>query len=271
MITNPYKILGVPDGASEEECAKAYKKLAKKYHPDLNPDDTTAAKKMAEINAAFDQIKNNKTNSSNGYGGYRYNTDAKSSAPDYYVSVAQFIKNHQYAQSINLLNQIEDRNAKWYYLSALANMGNGNHRIALSHIQQACAIEPNNETYNSAYSQIRNGVNPNGYRNPFEDFGGFNGYSTVYREYNPNESEQNQRYQTYNYGRKIGCLGKILRFIIIIMVIRFALNTLSNLAYKQRYNNYNNNSYSQYYDNNQNGNNPSDFLGSDNGDNAINN
>ncbi|MGN1124031.1 MAG: DnaJ domain-containing protein, partial [Eubacterium sp.] len=39
MITNPYKVLGVPDGASEEECTRAYKRLAKKYHPDLNPGD----------------------------------------------------------------------------------------------------------------------------------------------------------------------------------------------------------------------------------------
>ena len=49
MITNPYKVLGVPDGASVEECTKAYKKLAKKYHPDLNPNDKEAEEKMSQI------------------------------------------------------------------------------------------------------------------------------------------------------------------------------------------------------------------------------
>lgn len=69
MIQNPYEVLGVPNGASEEEVTKAYRKLAKKYHPDLNPGNENAAKKMSEINAAYDQIKNGKTSgSSSGYG-----------------------------------------------------------------------------------------------------------------------------------------------------------------------------------------------------------
>lgn len=51
-------MLGVPSGASKEEVTKAYRKLAKKYHPDLNPGDEQAAKKMAEINAAYDSIMN---------------------------------------------------------------------------------------------------------------------------------------------------------------------------------------------------------------------
>ena len=86
MITNPYKVLGVPDGASEEECARAYKRLAKKYHPDLNPNDEQAAKKMAEINAAFDQIKNGNAGGSSSYSrGYRRSSGNASSAPDYYT------------------------------------------------------------------------------------------------------------------------------------------------------------------------------------------
>lgn len=69
MIQNPYEVLGVPNGASEEEVTKAYRKLAKKYHPDLNPGNETAAKKMSEINAAYDQIKSGKASyGSSGYG-----------------------------------------------------------------------------------------------------------------------------------------------------------------------------------------------------------
>lgn len=56
--TDPYSVLGLSPGASKDEATKAYRKLAKKYHPDLNPGDETAAKKMAEINAAYDSIMN---------------------------------------------------------------------------------------------------------------------------------------------------------------------------------------------------------------------
>ena len=57
MVADPYKVLGVAPTASEEEIKKAYRDLSKKYHPDLNPGDENAAKKMSDINAAYDQIQ----------------------------------------------------------------------------------------------------------------------------------------------------------------------------------------------------------------------
>lgn len=77
MTQDPYEVLGVPRGASEEEVTKAYRKLAKKYHPDLNPGDEAAAQKMSEINAAYNQIKNGTAGSSSygsssSYGGSSY-------------------------------------------------------------------------------------------------------------------------------------------------------------------------------------------------------
>ena len=58
---NPYEVLGVPITATMDEIKKAYKKLAKKYHPDLNPNGKDAEKKMKEINAAYEALKNRNT------------------------------------------------------------------------------------------------------------------------------------------------------------------------------------------------------------------
>lgn len=54
---DPYVVLGVSKGATDEEIKSAYRKLTKQYHPDLHPDDPQAAAKMSEVNAAYDQIK----------------------------------------------------------------------------------------------------------------------------------------------------------------------------------------------------------------------
>ncbi len=56
MADDYYKTLGVSRSASAEEIAKAYRKLARKYHPDLNPDDTSAKKRFQEIQTAYDTL-----------------------------------------------------------------------------------------------------------------------------------------------------------------------------------------------------------------------
>lgn len=58
MARDPFEVLGVSPNATEDEIKTAYRRLAKRYHPDLNPGDASAAQKMNEVNAAYDQIKN---------------------------------------------------------------------------------------------------------------------------------------------------------------------------------------------------------------------
>ena len=58
MIDDPYKVLGISQGASEDEIKKAYRKKAKELHPDLHPDDPNADKKMNEVNDAYDMLMN---------------------------------------------------------------------------------------------------------------------------------------------------------------------------------------------------------------------
>ena len=56
MANDYYATLGVSRTASPEEIQKAYRKLARKYHPDMNPDDATAKKKFQEVQAAFEVL-----------------------------------------------------------------------------------------------------------------------------------------------------------------------------------------------------------------------
>src|SRR5262245_52229038 len=48
-----YSVLGVSSGATDKEISRAYKKLAKQYHPDANPGDTAAEERFKEISAAY--------------------------------------------------------------------------------------------------------------------------------------------------------------------------------------------------------------------------
>ncbi|MBV9218276.1 MAG: J domain-containing protein, partial [Methylobacteriaceae bacterium] len=56
MNGDPYQTLGVGKEASQEEIQKAYRRLAKKLHPDLNPGDKDAQRKFQEVSAAYDVV-----------------------------------------------------------------------------------------------------------------------------------------------------------------------------------------------------------------------
>jgi DnaJ-class molecular chaperone len=60
MAEDYYKTLGVSRGATADEIQKAYRQLAKKHHPDLNPDDKAAQKKFKEVQSAYDVLSDEK-------------------------------------------------------------------------------------------------------------------------------------------------------------------------------------------------------------------
>ena len=195
MISNPYEVLGVTSSASDDEIKKAYRQLSKKYHPDANLDNPKyAEEKFKEVQEAYRQIMDARERggsgmgydspygqrSSGGYGsggsGYGYGSPfggfagfgpfgfgtwqqagGMNSETGAYRAVNQAIQSGQYAQALQLLKNISNTEAKWYYYSALANRGTGNNVTALEHAKIAASMEPNNMSYRNLVQILQGG------------------------------------------------------------------------------------------------------------------
>lgn len=192
-MRDPYDVLGVSRGASEEEIKKAYKALSRKYHPDANinnPHKEEAEEKFKEIQQAYQQIMKERTE---GYsyrsGGYQggYGGNSRSSYGDfggfggfggfgdfgsawggtgtgyeednYLRAAGNYVRNGYYKEARTVLDGMEEsrRSARWYYYSALTHAGLGNQVAALEHARRASAMEPGNQDYSSLVYQFENG------------------------------------------------------------------------------------------------------------------
>jgi len=169
LINDPYKVLGVSPNASDDEVKAAYRKLAKKYHPDLNPGDEYAARKMNEINAAYEQIKNPQPqNDPFGYGGgygYGYGYGgAYGSQNDNERSeikaARNYIRARHFQEAVTALSGVpmSQRDGEWYYLHAIASYNMGNRVAALESARTACNMSPGNMQYRQLLEQIESGA-----------------------------------------------------------------------------------------------------------------
>ncbi len=204
-MEDPYKVLGISRDASADEIKKAYRKLSRKYHPDANinnPNKAQAEEMFKQVQQAYKQImdeKEGKTsgyqtggqgqgqNQNQGYGGYGgfggyggyggyggfgqqdRHTYGSSEEDVQMRAAANYINNRMFSEAMNILDNIKNHTAHWYYLHAMANYGLGNNINATQDAQQAVNMEPDNFQYRQLLQQLQGGGE--WYTNMGQDYG----------------------------------------------------------------------------------------------------
>lgn len=182
-MIDPYQVLGISRNASDEEIKKVYRTLSRKYHPDSNinnPNKDLAEAKFKEIQQAYQQIMQERTrgysDSEGGQGSYeepfggfwgfgtwsqqrRSQQTAGDSDPEMsrLNAAMNYINNGYYQEALRTLSDISNHSARWYYLSALANLGIRNNMTALEHAKMASQLEPSNIEYERLVYQLESG------------------------------------------------------------------------------------------------------------------
>ena len=161
-MKDPYSVLGVSQNASDDEVKKAYRELARKYHPDNyqnNPLADLAEEKMKEINEAYDTITKQR---SGGYSGSSYNSYqgggyASASSNPVYARVRNLINAGDLAQAEQLLYGVGQKDGEWYFLSGCISYRKGWLDEAMQNYTIACQLEPNNMEYRQALAIMQRG------------------------------------------------------------------------------------------------------------------
>lgn len=176
-MSDPYQVLGVSPNASDDEIKRAYRELARKYHPDNyqnNPLADLAEEKMKEINEAYNAVT--KLRSSGGsysagssYGGgsaYQSAYQRSQSGATNFAQVRNLINSGNVDQAEQLLQGTSTRTAEWYFLTGSVAYRRGWLDEAMQNYQIAVRMDPNNMEYRQAYSMMQQGGNayrPAGY------------------------------------------------------------------------------------------------------------
>ena len=167
-MRDPYEVLGVSPDAGDDEIKRAYRDLARKYHPDNyqnNPLADLAEEKMKEINQAYDAITKGRTGGSGGgytsqsysYGGSAYQQQRQSAGGNVFAQVRQAVNRNDLDGAEQLLQGVPSRNGEWYFLMGSIAYRRGWLDEARQNYQIAGRMDPNNMEYRQALGMMQRG------------------------------------------------------------------------------------------------------------------
>lgn len=186
-MTDPYQVLGVSPEASDDEIKKAYRDLARKYHPDNyrnNPLSDLASEKMKEINQAYDTITKQRSNAAPRPGGGPYGSGTYRPGGAYggsyssgqstgwqqqsagytganaalFQRVRESINTGRIDQAQQILDTVSDRGAEWHFLMGSVYYRKGWVDEAEKYYRIAVNMDPQNMEYRQALSFVGSGA-----------------------------------------------------------------------------------------------------------------
>lgn len=164
-MKDPYAVLGVSQNATDDEVKKAYRELARKYHPDNytnNPLADLAEEKMKEINEAYDTITKMRSGggrsagSSSYQGGYQQQYSGGAGDPSF-NHIRTLINSGNLQQAETMLQGMPTKNGEWYFLSGSIAYRKGWLDEAAQNFRIAVQMEPNNMEYRQALNMMQGG------------------------------------------------------------------------------------------------------------------
>lgn len=165
-MNDPYVTLGVSRNASDEEIKRAYRELARKYHPDNyvnNPLADLAQEKMKEINEAYDAITKERAGggTQRQYSGYDSSSGRSGHTTGPYADARAAINSGDLNRAEMILGSITDRGAEWNYLMGMLAYRRGWMDEASRYFRTAATMDPTNMEYRQAVAYVQsNGARP---------------------------------------------------------------------------------------------------------------